>query len=121
MLTLLDSALRQFATKCPLRVNGRRLGDSASTVATASYGPGQQEKTRLTCPSCRQPPPASAQEVRGPRSADDVAIGLALTTMWVLATGRRLRCDVPLFHDLPEGDLIDFWADDHINHGAKIP
>lgn len=67
------------------------------------------------------PPSVSAQNIRGPQSADDVVIGLALTTTWVLATGRRLCCDVPLFHDLPAPELVDFWADDHRNGSATIP
>lgn len=63
----------------------------------------------------------SVKCISGPQSADDVVIGLALTTTWVLVTGRRVRCDLPLFHDLPESDLIDFWADDHLGHGAETP
>jgi hypothetical protein len=64
--------------------------------------------------------PSSARQVRGPRSADDVVIAIALTTTWVLATGRRLRCEQPLFHDLNVHELIDFWADDHITPGPDI-
>jgi hypothetical protein len=52
--------------------------------------------------------------LRGPQSPDDVVMGIALTTTWMLATGRRLRCGVPLFHDLAAPELVDFWADDHI-------
>ena len=55
----------------------------------------------------------------GPRSEDEIVIGIALTVTWMLATGRRLRCDVPLFHTLSTGDLIDFWADDHLEPGSE--
>lgn len=50
--------------------------------------------------------------VHGPRTADEVVIGLTLTTQWMLITGRYLH-ERPLLHDLPAGQLIDFWADDH--------
>lgn len=48
----------------------------------------------------------------GPRSANEVIIGMALTTKWMLTTGRRLD-QIPLLHDLTADQLIDFWADDH--------
>jgi hypothetical protein len=48
----------------------------------------------------------------GPRSANEVIIGMALTTKWMLTTGRRLD-QTPLLHDLTADQLIDFWADDH--------
>jgi hypothetical protein len=54
-------------------------------------------------PGTRQPP--------GPRTADDIVIGLALTTRWMLITGRRLN-QRPLLHILPAEQLLDFWADD---------
>jgi hypothetical protein len=47
----------------------------------------------------------------GPRSANEVIIGMALTTKWMLTTGRRLD-QTPLLHDLTADQLIDFWADD---------
>jgi len=65
-------------------------------------------------------PPASLHQVRGPQSADDLVIAIALTATWMLATGRRLRCDMPLLHDLNARELIDFWADDHITPGSDI-
>lgn len=60
----------------------------------------------------------SALRPSGPQTADDLVIGIALTTTWMLTTGRRLRCGVPLTHDLNAMELIDFWADDHINHSG---
>lgn len=68
----------------------------------------------------RSPPAASPYEQspwdpsarHGPRSADEALIGVALTTQWMLVTGRRLRQD-PTLHDLDLDELIDFWADDH--------
>jgi hypothetical protein len=69
--------------------------------------------------------PPSPHQLRGPQSADDVVIAIALTTTWMLATGRRLRSDMPLLHDLNARELIDFWADDHItpdpDHHAGLP
>jgi hypothetical protein len=50
--------------------------------------------------------------VHGPRSPDEIVIGVALTARWMLSTGRRLD-QVPLMYDLTEDQLIDFWADDH--------
>jgi hypothetical protein len=50
--------------------------------------------------------------VHGPRSPDEVVIGVVLTTRWMLSTGRRLD-QIPLMHDLTGDQLIDFWADDH--------
>lgn len=60
------------------------------------------------------PPTSSPPLPDGPDNADDVALALALTTRWVLLTGRRLDCETPLFHELPVSDLIDFWADDQL-------
>jgi hypothetical protein len=65
------------------------------------------------------PPPASRSVLHGPQSADDVIIGIALTVRWMLVTGRRPRCDRPLFHELPAHELVDFWADDHIEPGPE--
>jgi hypothetical protein len=65
-------------------------------------------------------PPSSARQVRGPQSPDDVVIAIALTATWMLTTGRHLRCDVPLLHDLNVLELIDFWADDHLTPGQDI-
>jgi hypothetical protein len=48
----------------------------------------------------------------GPQSPDEIVIGVALTTRWMLNTGRRLD-QVPLMHDLTGDQLIDFWADDY--------
>ena len=48
----------------------------------------------------------------GPQTADEVIIGLALTTCWMLITGRRLY-QQPLLHGLSADQLIDFWADDY--------
>ena len=50
--------------------------------------------------------------VHGPQSPDEVVIGVALTTRWMLDTGRRLD-QAPLMHDMTVDQLIDFWADDH--------
>ena len=52
------------------------------------------------------------RHVHGPQSPEEVAIGVALTTQWMLTTGRRLGQE-PLLHDLAADQLIDFWADDH--------
>ncbi|SEG85616.1 hypothetical protein SAMN04489712_11846 [Thermomonospora echinospora] len=49
----------------------------------------------------------------GPQSADEVALAIALTARWMLVTGRRID-QVPLLHDLPGDQLIDFWSDDHV-------
>jgi hypothetical protein len=48
----------------------------------------------------------------GPRTVNEVIIGMALTAKWMLTTGRRLD-QTPLLHDLTADQLIDFWADDH--------
>ena len=64
-----------------------------------------------TSPFARLPAPARRDWARGPQTADDVIIGVALTTQWMLITGRRLHQSL-LLHDLPTGQLIDFWADD---------
>jgi hypothetical protein len=62
-----------------------------------------------TPPVAHRPAPGRRH---GPRTADEKIIGVALTTRWMLITGRRLH-QSPLLHDLPTGQLIDFWADDH--------
>jgi hypothetical protein len=54
----------------------------------------------------------AARPVVGPQCGSDVIIGLALTTTWMLITGRCLDHG-PLLHGLPAADLIDFWADDY--------
>lgn len=56
----------------------------------------------------------------GPRSANEIVIGMALTATWMLATGRRLD-QPPLLHDLTADQLIDFWADDHTADAAGVP
>jgi len=43
--------------------------------------------------------------------ADDELIGALLVRMWMLASGRELRTDVPP-DQLTEEELIRFWADD---------
>jgi hypothetical protein len=78
-----------------------------------------------TMRSCRPLGPASvarqaqmdgvtcqASQPLGPQNADDLMIGLTLTTHWMLITGRRLG-QQPLLHTLPAAELVDFWADDH--------
>lgn len=82
--------------------------------STAPYGHRrQQEGTRDVSSQTPGPAPVSAPRPHGPRSADEIAIATALTTTWALVTGRRPR-PAPLLHDLPALDLIDFWADDHL-------
>src|SRR5262245_28777160 len=54
----------------------------------------------------------------GPQSLDETVIGIALTTRWMLTTGRRLD-QAPLMHDLTDDQLIDFWADDHGNEAIS--
>ena len=44
--------------------------------------------------------------------SNDDLIAFVLISTWALATGRRLRADVPP-QQLTERELIDFWADDH--------
>ena len=74
----------------------------------------------VPCPPASLKPghqPASYAQARtastlgAARSAEDVAIGMALTTFRMLATGRRLS-QRPLLHNLPTDELLDFWADD---------
>jgi hypothetical protein len=76
-------------------------------------------------PAVRDPEPAEdthpvrlPQQRHGPQSLDEIVIGIALTTKWMLITGRRLD-KAPLLHDLTADQLIDFWADDH--SGGTIP
>jgi hypothetical protein len=57
--------------------------------------------------------------VHGPQSPDEIAIGVVLTTRWMLDTGRRLD-QVPLMHNLTGDQLIDFWADDHRTETQKL-
>ena len=45
--------------------------------------------------------------------SNDELLGFLLISLWSLATGRQLRCDVPPA-ELTEQELIDFWADDHL-------
>ncbi|WP_067462385.1 hypothetical protein [Actinomadura macra] len=52
----------------------------------------------------------------GPRSHDELAIGVLLTAQWMLATGRRLE-DYPALHHLEEDQLIEFWADGEMDGG----
>lgn len=49
---------------------------------------------------------------RGQTGPDDLAIALALTTVWAIRTGRMLR-PVPV-SELTADELIAFWADDQI-------
>jgi hypothetical protein len=46
-----------------------------------------------------------------PDPAGDELLARLLITGWTLITGRVLRADVPP-HQLSEGELISFWADD---------
>jgi hypothetical protein len=48
---------------------------------------------------------------------DDLVAFLLIST-WALATGRRLRSDVPP-GELTERELIDFWSDDHLWPAAR--
>lgn len=58
------------------------------------------------------PVPMDTEERRhGPVTAAETELGVALTAIWMLATGRRLG-DVPLAHGLAPEELIEFWADD---------
>lgn len=59
--------------------------------------------------------PATARQF-GPHTVDDMVIGLALTTTWMLLTGRHLY-ERPLLHSLTAEQLVDFWADDHADAG----
>ncbi|MFB9831430.1 hypothetical protein [Actinoallomurus acaciae] len=84
-------------------------------MASPNIGDSENEEPRTKPPEALPP----ADNVRGPHTADDRVIAMALTATWMLTTGRRLR-DVPMFHDLSVPDLIDFWADDHIASNPKI-
>ena len=48
-----------------------------------------------------------------PPLSRDEFIARLLVDIWTLATGRTLR-DVPP-HELTAEELIDFWADDHLD------
>jgi hypothetical protein len=61
-----------------------------------------------------------ASPLPGPQTADDLVIGLALTTRWMLITGRRLG-QWPLLHVLSGAELIEFWADDHVGNSETAP
>jgi hypothetical protein len=78
--------------------------------------PSPEKGYEVSCPA-----PSRACHTPGPQSADDLVIGIALTTTWMLITGRRLRSGVPLVHHLTAVELIDFWADDHINPTPDVP
>jgi hypothetical protein len=54
----------------------------------------------------------AADTPAGPQTADDAVVGMTLTAVWMLITGRRLG-ERPLLHTLPAAELMDFWADDH--------
>jgi hypothetical protein len=47
-----------------------------------------------------------------PLATDDLLAFMLIRT-WSIATGRRLRRDVPPA-ELTERELIDFWTDDHL-------
>jgi hypothetical protein len=49
----------------------------------------------------------------------DEFVARLLVDIWTLATGRTLRCDVPP-HELTAEELIDFWADDHLDTAAAM-
>jgi hypothetical protein len=49
----------------------------------------------------------------------DIALALALFTVWAARTGRALRA-VPVT-DLFSEELIDFWADDQIDYLPAAP
>jgi hypothetical protein len=70
-------------------------------------------ETRLAACGQQASGGAASHTLHGPTSPDEVSIALALTTRWMLATGRCLD-QSPLMHDLTGDQLIDFWADDHI-------
>lgn len=46
-------------------------------------------------------------------ASDDELVASLLICTWSIATGRRLRRDVPP-GELTESELIEFWADDHL-------
>lgn len=58
-------------------------------------------------PPCQRPSP----ETNRVEPDDDDVLATVLIRMWALATGRRLRRDVPP-RELSVTELIDFWADD---------
>ncbi|RFS83468.1 hypothetical protein D0T12_20690 [Actinomadura spongiicola] len=46
----------------------------------------------------------------GPRCADESALAMALTTVWMLRTGRLIDRR-PLLHELSAEELVEFWDD----------
>ena len=54
-----------------------------------------------------------------PPLSHDEFVARLLVDIWTLATGRTLRCDVPL-HELTAEELIDFWSDDHLDAGCPV-
>jgi len=63
---------------------------------------------------------AEPADQHSPHSADEVVEAIALTTVRMLATGRRLGCR-PLLHTLSADELIDFWADRPLHAGPHGP
>lgn len=61
----------------------------------------------------------SDQAMIYPPLSHDEFVARLLIDIWTLATGRTLR-DVPP-HELTAEELIDFWADDHLDAEAMVP
>jgi hypothetical protein len=52
-----------------------------------------------------------------PLTDDDLVARLLIHT-WMLTTGRTLRSDIQP-HELAEEELINFWADDHLDQATR--
>jgi hypothetical protein len=55
-------------------------------------------------------PASSATRTDGPQAGEEFELALALTTQWMLITGRRLG-QHPLLHGLSPEELLEFWAE----------
>jgi class 3 adenylate cyclase len=70
------------------------------------------------CPADPGPVPARPSGPRRAPADDDEVLATVLISTWSLATGRILRSDVPP-DQLPEEELICFWADE-LNQSAAV-
>ncbi|MFC4052799.1 hypothetical protein ACFOY4_24185 [Actinomadura syzygii] len=46
----------------------------------------------------------------GPQCADEAALAMTLTTVWMVRTGRLLDRK-PIMHELSADELVEFWDD----------
>jgi hypothetical protein len=59
-------------------------------------------------------PVPATKPAAGPAAREDQLLALLLTTIWATRTGRELP-PVPVSELSPE-ELMDFWADDQLDH-----